>query len=262
MRSTLGLNWAVLLFMLGCGSAVAQAPFPVALREPAVRMITEAWTPWIFEGRDGSAQGIFQEITREVCRRAGLRYEVKFYPWQRCLNMMGTGGADALLMLEKEPERERYMVYSEPILKDENLVYFHTDAPIQEWNSWADLKGFTIGMTSGYTFGDEFEKAKSKHQLRFDFAMTDVQTITKLVNGRFQVAIVNRTVAKTFFLANPRLAGCVKAAKKPASTALYYIAFSRKSDRLDVLPRMNAAIKAMKAEGIIDKLVYEGLKRQ
>lgn len=257
---------AASLFLASCAQAVQASPTPQptptltsAPTAQTIIMITEPWDPWIIAPEGQEPSGIFIEITKEICQQGQFQCQIEFYPWNRCLQRIENGESDVLLMLEKNPEREQYMIFSDPLFDDPNLIYYRVDdLPNFQWNQWEDLKPYLIGLTSGYTYGDEFEKAKVEQSYQFDTAPSDIQTFEKLIAKRFDIAILNKTIAEQYLRAHPELAGKIKAADKPIVNASYYIAFSKKSKYVDLLPTINAIIQRMKDDGTMNNFLYGG----
>ncbi|MCP3953251.1 MAG: amino acid ABC transporter substrate-binding protein [Desulfobacterales bacterium] len=226
-----------------------------AQQSNTLELISEPWKPWIMKDENGQPSGVFIKITKNIFDKVGIEYRIKYYPWKRCIIRIEQGKSDALLMLVKTPDRKKYMIYTEPVMTDSLALYYNISKVI-EWNRFEDLKMYSIGLTSGYGYGDEFNKAKEKYNYRLDYAITEEQAVMKLSKRRFDLAIMNKTVTEYFLEKNPQFDN-IKAAVKPVRESIYYIAFSKKSQYLALLPKINSVIKEMKSEGVIDQILIE-----
>ncbi len=226
-----------------------------AQQSKALELISEPWKPWITKDENERPSGIFIRISKKIFNKAGIEYRIKYYPWKRCLKRIEKGESDALLMLVRTPEREKHMIFTEPIMTDSLLLYYNISKVI-EWNRFEDLKIYWIGLTSGYDYGDELKKAKEKYNYKLDYATTEEQTIIKLSKRRVDLAITNKTATECFLKKNPQFDN-IRAAEKPVRESVYYIAFSKKSEFLVHLPKINTVIKEMKSEGAIDQILIE-----
>ncbi|MCP4349801.1 MAG: transporter substrate-binding domain-containing protein [Desulfobacterales bacterium] len=226
-----------------------------AQQSQTLELISEPWKPWITKDENGQPSGIFIKISKKIFDKAGIEYRIKYFPWKRCLHRMEKGKSDVLLMLAKSPEREKFMTFTEPVMTDLLLLYYNISKVI-EWNKFEDLKTYKIGLTSGYDYGDEFNKAKERYKYRLDFAYTEKQTIMKLSAKRFDLGLMNKSVTESFLKKNPKVDN-IRAAKKPVRESVYHIAFSKKSELAPLLPKINSIIEEMKSDGVIDQILIE-----
>lgn len=67
-----------------------------AARGETLRLVTDAWAPYVYE-EDGQAAGLDYELTREVLQRLGVKLDLQFLPWKRCLLELEQGNADGIL---------------------------------------------------------------------------------------------------------------------------------------------------------------------
>ncbi len=116
----------------------------------SVTMIEDPWPPYTLgdAGKEPTG-GIAVAFTKEIFKRIGVKADLKLYPWKRCLNLIKTGDRDGLMLLTKNAEREGYMVFTDPIMEDRDLIWYLADRPAVVWSDFKDLKGLKIGNSSG-----------------------------------------------------------------------------------------------------------------
>lgn len=230
---------------------------PILADEKKVELISTLWDPWITEDSEKKPSGIFIKVTEEIFKEMDQDYIINYYPWKRSLKRIKDGSSDALLMLLKEKEREKYMLFSDPILNDKTLLYYTTKKPVS-WNNFKDLEKYTIGITSGHNYGKEFEKAMKVNDYSIDFAITDLKNIEKLVKGRTDLIFINQSVMDAFLKKNPNVTN-VRFSTKIIIEDIYHIGISKKAKNKINLPLMNSIIKRLRENGKIDEIVQQGL---
>lgn len=217
----------------------------------------DPWPPYTFgiEGEEAT-HGIAVDIIRELFRRLNVEVELKLYPWKRCLYMVKKGQNDGHMLLIKTPEREKYMVFSDPFIPDRYLFWYRADRtqPV-EWQNFADLKKYNIGLSDAYSYGDEFAKAVTEYDLEVEYAKSDEMNFQKLLKGRFDTFIGMENVARSIFKENPELKDKFKTAKKPLMTFTMYMSLSKDSPAVKLLPEINKRVKEMKNDGTMEKLI-------
>jgi len=226
-----------------------------ARAETVVKISSDPWEPWVL-GEEGKAAtgGIAVDVAEELFRRLELKAETVIYPYERCIHQMKTGERDVLLMVKKTPEREAYMLFSDVAATDPQLIYYAPDRMKDfSWNDWVDLKPYTVGGVQGFNYGD-FEGAAKEHRIKTELTASDAQNIKKLLNGRVDLIILNRATALFYMAENPEKKGKLKAATKVISNAQFHFGVSKKGGATALLPKMNAALRDMKADGTLDKL--------
>ncbi|MCP4136546.1 MAG: amino acid ABC transporter substrate-binding protein [bacterium] len=241
-------------------SPVLSQPVP---EDQVLHLTGDVWPPFN-EGVEGKEPtgGYAVAVTRKVFTRAGVPFEMTLYPWKRCLAQMKTGGKDAIWLITKNKEREEYMVFSEPLFVDPYLVYYSVERMKKfTWTRWEELKTYRVGIIAGFNYGDSFWKAAKKYRYKTDEVKTDIQNVRKLVYNRVDIIIINKTVAEHIILKNPEFRGKIAPARgatpaaKAVKNAVCYMAFSKKSARVALLPKINAAIRSMKADGTITRIL-------
>lgn len=163
-----------------------------ASHKPHIVAVYTDWKPYGYY-HEGTAQGFEIDIFREVAKRMGVTVEFINCPWKRCLKMIEKGKADVLISALKTAEREEYMIFpSEPISKSETALFTKKDAPLIGFNGGAEyLKGLKVGVTSGFSYGDSFDKDEGIIKLE---ARSTEQVVKMFMVGRSDLIIGNIAV--------------------------------------------------------------------
>lgn len=165
-----GLKVADCLFVLiliGCISLPLQAndsldtsssqliPLPIATSEFAPFEFTE----------NGKVIGSDSDIISMVLEQNGYQAKFKMMPWSRAIKQAETGKVAAIYSLTKNPDRERYFIFSEPIsyVKD---VFFKMKYSNIKWETFEDLAKYRVGVGQGYMYAQEFMLALDQNAFK------------------------------------------------------------------------------------------------
>jgi len=229
-----------------------------------VSFVGDPWTPWVY-GVEGSPpeKGIAVEIIQEVFTRlGGLTPDFRLFSWNRCLHLVRNGGADALILCAYNAERAGYAVFTEEIVRNKAVIVFRK-GKMPAWASLQDLGKYRIGVLAGNDYGTIFDKAARDYAYTVnDSARSTEQALAMLKGERFDLFLTTETSTAEAFKSNPRNKEEFEAMASPFSDGdIYFIAFSRKSRYVDLIPRINKIIAQIKAEGVIDKIRSKYLDR-
>ncbi len=200
-------------------------------------------------GADG-LQGTDVDAIAEIARRAGLRLEVHFIPWKRGYAEASEGIVDGLCSCSYREDRAAFFHFSEAIGKT-SVGIFHApgEAP-DPIASLAQISGAhlgKVGVVKGYNLEDELDDANIAHVS----VSGDKQAYDMLVNHRLDHLYSFR--APIDFIALHESGKVVPYSEMRASP--YFICLSKKvPDAAAMMPRINAAIAAMQADGTFDEI--------
>lgn len=224
-------------------SADAENYHFVTFQFPPLEYATDEITP----------EGIAVDIVKAVMHALGYNLTISIYPWTRALHMAQTGAADAIFTAYRNPERERYLDFSEEVLFPQ-VVYFYKrrKAPIAfdgDIQSVADLR---IGVVSTISYGQIFDQARPA--LRIDKARTLENTFEKLLRQRVDLVPSNIYVAD-YTLKQLNLTDRIVRLPRQIEQVPSYIAFSRKRNLGFLRDQFDAQLAEMKLNGSYDRIV-------
>ncbi len=242
MRNT---TFTALVSVLLFCAAGASAAGPLTI-------VTESWPPYVYEA-SGTAMGFDYEVVASVFAKMGIDVLVRFYPWKRCVQMMRDQQADAILDAGMSQARKAYLIYPEEPLSSSESVFFFLKANAFTFNDLADLSGKTVGTSLGYQYSDAFNRAT--HFSKEPVASIE-QNFTKLLAGRIDLVIVNRSVG-LFKSKEMGIGEVIDHTANPVSGGPLYLAFARKAGAEDLSIRFAGALKRFKRtpayRNILDK---------
>jgi polar amino acid transport system substrate-binding protein len=142
--------------------------FSQAEAKDPLMLSNDAWPPFIIKG---SRQGTAEMLVCQALERSGWPCSVKVKDWENVLNEARIGAIDGIAAAWRNPDRETYLLFSEPYLTNRIVPVFNDKNPITV-NSLEDLAGLRIAMVTDYAYGDEitamaseFDVVKSKNSL-------------------------------------------------------------------------------------------------
>ena len=211
----------VLMSLMFCLSANAETYFFVSFSNP---LLAE-------ERENGDFQGAAVDIARIITEKLGHTIKFGLYPLARAQKMVRDGDADVLMSPYKTPEREEWFDFTDiPFYTDKTVFFIRPDSTLT-WNGeYASLKGKTIGMSLGWSFGAEFERARAS--LSLDDAPSLDLCFKKLLAKRVDLVPTQPVEAEASF----RRLGLTNDQKPvailpPLTIGPHYFAFSKQKQK-------------------------------
>lgn len=164
---------------------------PPSYADEPLRVVTEAYPPFVYQ-EDGRAKGIDWEVTQAVLANMGIGADVQFCPWKRCLVTVQSGYADAILDVNKTPEREKHLVFPEEHLSRAPTVFFQREEQEFSYTSLDELPPLEAGTILGYHYCDELAEGP----LKIEEGKSLEQNFEKLLQGRLALVIENVSVGR------------------------------------------------------------------
>ncbi|MEW6262543.1 MAG: transporter substrate-binding domain-containing protein [Thermodesulfobacteriota bacterium] len=203
--------------------SVLAAPPPLPGEATKIRVVYTEWFPYTFQEK-AKASGFEIETFKAVMKKMNLEAEFTAYPWKRCLSSLEKGEADVLISLLKTPERERYTYFPHEYISISRTVFFTTvDRNIKFTGSYEELKGYSVGVIMGFSYGETFDKAS---YLKKDEAENASMLIGKLLKGRNDLAAENQAVINASAL-KMGVKNKIIFLEPPIHTQKLYVGFSK-----------------------------------
>ncbi|MGE0032752.1 MAG: transporter substrate-binding domain-containing protein, partial [Pseudothermotoga sp.] len=101
------------------------------------------YPPFVYRDVKGEVVGISVEILKAIEKVSKLRFDIELRPFSEALSLVESGQADMINLIFKTPERERFLLFSKPILRIQSLVWVRKDLRVNIFNytpqSWWGL---------------------------------------------------------------------------------------------------------------------------
>lgn len=161
---------------------------------PTIKLANGEWIP--YSGKDLPDYGCDSRVVSEAFSNIGYTVVYDFFPWARAYNLAETGEWDGTLEWDDTPEhRSAFYISSEPLSNQEWVFFYHNDRPFK-WETLNDLKGKTVGITSGYVYSDAFKEYIDDGKITFEEASNDEANFKKLLAGRIDIFPMEKIVGR------------------------------------------------------------------
>jgi polar amino acid transport system substrate-binding protein len=255
MPSQTGLFFCCLvLASLLVGPAIA-ATANEPLKPSVIRIATGNWQPYVDTAKPDF--GPMGQVIATAFERSGYQVTYDSYPWTRNTQVVAKGEYDAMMPYYCSEDRAKRFLCSDAIVEGEQVLFHRADMALQ-WSIVDDLKGYGIGATLGYFYGEAFAKAEESGDLKVKRVAQDESNLRLLMRGRIDLYPQDRAVGygmiRTIFEKEDweRLTHH----PKPLHTNPLHVLFSRATGRGErLLEIFNAELETMRHSGKLEKLL-------
>ena len=125
---------------------------------PVIRLGADAhWAPYDFIDSSGKLQGISGSIIQLIEQRLGIKFKLtRQSSWSETINKTKNLKIDLLTALVKTPEREKYLLFTEPYFKPLQGIYTKRD--YTSISSVKDLVNKTVAIEKQYYLHEKLTK--------------------------------------------------------------------------------------------------------
>ncbi len=204
-----------------------------------------AFPPYEFVDDDGDFAGIDIEIAKAVADKLGMELEIKDMAFESLIPAVENGSVDIVLAgMTVTDERKEAVNFTDTYATGIQVIIVKEDSTIA---SADDLEGKKIGVQTGTT-GDAYctDDYGQENVKQFD---NGALAVAALVNGQVDCVIIDNEPAKNYVAANKGL----KILDTEYVVEDYAAAISKDNDEL--LEKVNKAMKELKKDGTIDKII-------
>jgi polar amino acid transport system substrate-binding protein len=227
--------------------------------DEVITLGSDPWPPYITgnlgsDADGGTAVEVFNKIFERV---DGVSVSLPLLPWNRALKGVREGTLDGIQLLRKTSERETYMLFSDSIFISRELIWY-SDKRFPKGFDWAtkdDLKPYVVGVVSGYSYSEEFDKILENNLLTVTKVSNADKIFSMLEAGHIDIGLASESVGLS--LAREHNKVNITAAKKAIAEEPHYISFSKKSKVSEFIPAINQAIQSLKQEGEIERIMFQ-----
>lgn len=201
--------------------------------------------PYEFVDDNGDFAGIDVEIAQAIADKLGMELEIRDMAFNSLITAVQNDSVDLVLAgLTVDEERKEAVNFTESYATGVQVIIVKEDSDIA---SSDDLEGKKIGVQTGTT-GDAYCTS--------DYGQENVKqydngalAVAALVNGQVDCVVIDNEPAKNYVKANAGL----KILETEYVVEDYAIAISKDNDEL--LKKVNDALKELKEDGTIDKII-------
>jgi len=195
------------VFLRGCQNSDAKLETSEANTEAVstatpdkdvILIVTGEYAPYTSQTQDNS--GFLTEIVEAVLKESGMEYEIKFYPWERCSQMVLTGEAWASFPYGFSEEKALLYNFSDSVFSSKHKFYYlvgneKIGDEVMEFSKISDFSNFTFGGANGYWYGDQAEF--DHNGVKVEWANDTDALIKMLHSGRIDFLVEDELVCDT-----------------------------------------------------------------
>lgn len=228
--------------------AAAIMLFSTALMAQNFKLVTEEYPPFEYK-ENGKAMGMDIEILDAVKAKAGINFTIEFLPWNRALDQVQKGSADGIFSMLKNAEREAFLHFPAQPLYTSRTVLFAHESFAGDIKTIDDLKGQTVGVVLGNSYGKAFDSAT---HFTKDGAADQETMMKKFISGRSKLIITSEEVGQYLL---KKLGGKGRVLSLEVSKEQYYVGISKSSANGKTLfEKMSQAFADLEKSGELDKI--------
>ncbi len=135
------------------------------------------------------------QLLQVLEQRSKLKFDIRRYPWKRALEN-AVNGEGLIFGISKTPERLRSLTFSLPMFADQSLLVTLCNSKFR-FQSLDDLKGKTLGIVRGTSYGEEFDRLSNVWFKVEDDTGNNPGRFKKLSMGRMDAFLLYSSVADT-----------------------------------------------------------------
>ena len=213
--------------------------------------------PKVFQ-KNKKAQGILVDITRYIEKKTGDTFNIRLYPWKRAYNN-AKDSKGGIIGLSKTEERLKIFDYSEVMYYDDIFLVVKKEKKFK-FENFKDLKGKTLGIGRGGSYGDDFEQGKRSGSFKIEEDNAPPQRLRKLLKGRIDAALIGpgKIAFEQIILQDPYLLerkSQFAILPKPFKRDPNFLGISKKLNKKSLIKRFNSALKKGYSNGEIPQII-------
>lgn len=207
---------------------------------------------------NGTIVGAGAEMAKTIFTELQVPFEIRpSGPWKRVQFSGKDGTIDVIIAIYKNPEREQYLDYAAPFMKDPNAIFVWKGKTFP-FHTWNDLIGKRGTTNLGESYEEKFDKF-AENYLIIERVHDTVQNFKKLESNRADYFLFGLYPGLASAAING-YDGKIEVLPNYVVTADFYMAFSKRSKYAHLVPRVNTIIERLRSEGAIDKWIAKYLK--
>jgi len=216
---------------------------------------TDGWYPVAYINQETrEPAGIAHDFVKIVGEKLEIPVTIDAtLPWKRMLEYLNDGDLDLCAAMYWTKEREERYQYTVSYFVNEARVFVPKGKEFP-FERLEDLIGRTGGIPAGGSFGQAFDTFANEHQLKLQGVKTKYQMTMKVLAGRNDYFIQDY-LDGMMYLKQEGLQDKFVALPHPVSTTDVYLAVSRQSPCLHLVPQINAIIDEAKQDGTLQAII-------
>lgn len=216
-----------------------------------------------YTGEDLPGGGLVTELVRQAFAVGGRRFDVRFLPWKRGYDGVVLGRFLATFPYVRTPEREREVLFSDPVVEVRQFVYLSKRSAMEvqggdtgrDSGGAADFRGRTVCQPAGYALPAELEELVQLGRLT-RHTPSDLGACMRMVAAGRADALVIDEYSAAAAIARAGLAEEIRVSEKPFAVVTLHLVVGRATPGADAMvAAFNDGLKTLKRQGIYSRLL-------
>ncbi|WP_042704812.1 ABC transporter substrate-binding protein [Azospirillum sp. B506] len=218
-----------------------------------------------YTGEDLPEGGLVTDLVRRAFAVSGRRYDVRFMPWKRGYDGVVSGRFLATFPYVRTPERERDVVFSDPVMEVRQFVYLsnrsamdfhgHDRASVAGPDRLDDFRGRTICQPVGYSLPPELEALVTQGLLTRQTPSDLGACVRMVATGRADVLVIDE-FSGAAAIARLGLADDIRVAERPFGVVTLHLVVGRATPGAEeTVATFNDGLKTLKQQGVYRQLL-------
>jgi len=169
---------------------IAVSLFSTAEAKEPLLLSNDSWPPFILEGNE---QGTAEKLVCQALSLQGWPCRVEVKDWEIVLQEARAGAIDGIAAAWRNPEREQYLMFSEPYLSNRIIPVVSSRSTVTI-SSANDLAGLRVALVADYAYGGTIEGLKSSFTVVK--ARNSLDALKAVESGKADAALVDELVAR------------------------------------------------------------------
>nr|WP_255635520.1 transporter substrate-binding domain-containing protein [Azospirillum sp. 412522] len=215
-----------------------------------------------FTGEDLPGGGLVTELVRRAFAVGGRQYDVRFMPWRRGYDGVVSGRFLATFPYVRTPEREREVLFSDPVIELRQFVYLSNRSAMDfrdggdgDPGRLEDFGGRTICQPVGYALPAALEAMVVQGRLTRQ-APSDLGACVRMVaTGRADVLVIDE-FSGAVAIARSGLAEDIRVSERPFAVVTLHVVVGRATPGAEATVAIfNDGLKTLKLQGVYQQLL-------
>lgn len=247
------LSGVFFLFFFAAANAVIAAPDTLRVA------FSESPPAKIFDG-SGKPIGIDTEFVEELARRLGLHVKYDIVPFKRGLLMLKQGSSDLMSGVLKGEDREEYLYFIQPAYRHRSDKVFYVRKGDEDLiRSHNDLHKITVATLLGVKYYPAFDSDEKINKL----LLSNPEVVFNMLAAGRVDAVVSWELSGDYRVAQHGLTDQIGKAKYAFREEQdVFLALSKNSLLVPMLPQIEAEMNKMLDEGVYEQIIDKYLHPQ
>lgn len=223
--------------------------------DKVVRLTSLDWPP--YSGKHLAQQGASVAVAKAAFKAMGYDLQVSFFPWSRAVALAKDGKSNFSGYFPEyySDDTAKDFIYSEAMGSGPLGFAERKDNSIA-WSDLNDLKAYKIGVVQDYINTTDFDAMVASKALKTSSTTSDTKNLLKMVNGRLDLAVVDKNVMNYLFKTDKALAK--KSANAQFNSTLLedkklFICFKKNAKGEELAKIYNEGLKKIDITSIMNK---------